>query len=118
MILCHAGGMSDYSDDALDRYLARNAESRRVYLEDPFQHAQAELLRRVLQSAGDAMAEEGVPEEARNRVVNRIVWGDVEGLVDVHGQRVAAAEAARDACAAPVDEYRMSTRPRIVGGAP
>jgi len=108
--------MSDYSDDMLDRYLARSAESRRGYLEDPFQHAQAELLRRVLHSADSAMAEEGVPEDARNRVVNRIVWGDAEGLVDVHGQRVAEAVAVRDACAAPVDEYRRSTRPRTVGG--
>lgn len=98
--------MSDYSDDALDRYLDQNAEVRRAYLNDPVQHAQVELQRQVLDAADRAMAREGVPESARNRVVNRIVWGDPEGLVDVHAQRMDQVRAA----APPVDEYRLSTR--------
>ncbi|MFL6096097.1 MAG: hypothetical protein ACJ71Y_11665 [Blastococcus sp.] len=108
--------MSDYSDDALDRYIAGNAEARSAYLQDPVQHAQVELQRRLLDAAERAMDAEGVPEEARQRVVNRIVWGDPEGVVDVHAQRLAAVVAAQDATAPPVDEYRLSTRPRIVGG--
>ncbi|HEY9410779.1 MAG TPA: hypothetical protein VIP77_14460 [Jiangellaceae bacterium] len=107
--------MSDYSDDALDRYLAGTAEARRAYLQDPVQHAQVELQRQLLDAADRAMGAEGVLEETRQRVVNRIVWGDPEGVVDVHAQRLAAMVAAQDATAPPVDTYRLSTRPRIVG---
>lgn len=105
--------MSDYSDDTLDRYLDGNPEARRAYLEDPFQHGQIELQRQVLDAADRAMASEGIPEDVRNRVVNRIVWGEPEGLVDVHAQTTAQALVA---CAPPVGEYRLSTRPRVVGG--
>lgn len=114
--LWNAGGMSDYSDDTLDRYLAGHTEARRAYLEDPVQHAQIELQRRLLDATERAMQAEGMPEDARHRVVNRIVWGDPEGLIDVHAQRFAATVAAREACAPLVDEYRLSTRPRIVSG--
>jgi hypothetical protein len=100
--------MSDYSDDSLDRYLDGNAEAKRAYLEDPIQHAQIELQRQALDAADRAMASEGIPEDVRNRVVNRIVWGEPEGLVDVHAQRIDQAIAAYG---------RLSTRPRVVSGA-
>ena len=116
MTVWDAGAMSDYSDDTLDRYLAGSAEARRAYLEDPIQHAQVELQRQLLDAAERAMTDEGVPEDARHRVVNRIVWGDPEGLVDVHAQRLAAMVAVQTAAAPPVGEYRLSSHPRIVGG--
>jgi hypothetical protein len=78
--------MSEFTEDTLGRYLDQQPGMRKVLLTDPMQHAQAEQLRQTLAAADRAMADEGVPEAVRRRVVNRIVWGEPEGLVDVHAQ--------------------------------
>ena len=103
--------MSDFTDDTLGRYLDRQPGMREALLTDPFQHAQTELMRQLLDGAERAMADEGVPDEARRRVVNRVVWGEPEGLVDVHAQRREKQERAAATWSPPVDEYRLSTRP-------
>jgi hypothetical protein len=108
--------MSDFTDGTLGRYLDQQPGMREVLHTDPVQHAQTELMRQLLDGTERAMADEGVPEEARCRVVNRIVWGEPEGLVDVHAQRRAAQERAAAAYDYPVDEYRLSSRPGVVGG--
>lgn len=79
--------MSEFTDDTLARYLDQQPGMRRALLENPVQHAQTEQMRALLDVAEQAMATEGVPEAARRRVVNRIVWGEPEGRVDVYGQR-------------------------------
>lgn len=116
MVVCHPGGMSDFTDDTFGRYLEQQPGMREALRTDPVQHAQTELTRQMLDGAERAMADEGVPDEARRRVVNRIVWGEPEGLVDVHAQRRDGQERAAAAYDYPVDEYRLSTRPGIVGG--
>lgn len=78
--------MSDFTDRALGRYLDQQPGIRQALIEDPVQHAQTELMRRMLDATDRAMADEGVPEEVRRRVVNRVVWGEPEGFVDVHAR--------------------------------
>lgn len=78
--------MSESTDRTLGRWLDQQPGMRQALLEDPVQHAQSELMRRTLDAADRAMADEDVPEEVRRRVVNRVVWGEPEGLVDVHAQ--------------------------------
>jgi hypothetical protein len=78
--------MTDFTDDTLGRYLDQQPGMREALLNDPVQHAQTELMRSLLDVAEQAMAAEGVPEEARRRVVNRIVWGEPEGRVDVYAE--------------------------------
>jgi hypothetical protein len=78
--------MSEITDDLLGRYLDQQPGMRQALLEDPVQHAQTELMRRTLAAVERGMADEGIPPEVRRRVVNRIVWGEPEGLVDVHAR--------------------------------
>lgn len=78
--------MSESTDRSFGRWLDQQPGMRQALLEDPVQHAQTELMRRTLDATDRAMADEGVPEETRRRVVNRIVWGEPEGLVDVHAK--------------------------------
>ena len=78
--------MSDYTDDVLNRYLGQLPGMREALLTDPVQKMQVESLRQTLTMLERALAEEGIPDEVQRRVVNRIVWGDPEGLVDVHAQ--------------------------------
>jgi hypothetical protein len=78
--------MSEYTDHTLNRYLNQQPGMRKALLTDPVQHAQAEQLRQTLAVADRAMVDEGVPEDVRRRVANRIVWGEPEGRVDVHTQ--------------------------------
>lgn len=40
-----------------------------------------ETLRRVLSAASTAMAEENISENTRERVINRVVWGDPRGCL-------------------------------------
>lgn len=108
--------MSDFTDDTLGRYLEQQPGMREALHTDPVQHAQTELTRQLLDAAERAMTDEGVPDEVQRRVLKRIVWGEPEGLVDVHGQRRAAQERVAAACDYPVDEYRLSSRPGVVGG--
>lgn len=79
--------MSEFTDGVLGRYLDQQRGMCRVLLEDPVQRAQAEYMRGLLDAAERAMASEGVPEDARRRVVNRIVWGEPAGRVDVYEER-------------------------------
>jgi hypothetical protein len=79
--------VSEFTDDTLGRYLDQQGGMRRALLEDPVQHAQTEQMRALLDVAERAMATEGVSEDARRRVVNRIVWGEPEGRVDVYEER-------------------------------
>ncbi|HEY6114639.1 MAG TPA: hypothetical protein VI172_01660 [Candidatus Dormibacteraeota bacterium] len=78
--------MSETTDRVLGRYLDQQPGMREALLNDPVQHAQTELMRRTLDAVDRAMADEGVPDDVRRRVVNRVVWGEPEGLVDVHAQ--------------------------------
>ncbi|MFD4596744.1 hypothetical protein ACFWPQ_01800 [Streptomyces sp. NPDC058464] len=78
--------MSQHTDDTLGRYLDQQPGMREALLHDPVQHYQAQFMRRTLAAADRAMADEDVPDAVRRRVVNRIVWGEPEGRVDVHAQ--------------------------------
>jgi hypothetical protein len=50
------------------------------------QHAQIGALRQTLTMMERALADEGISAEVRRRVINRMVWGDPEGFVDVHAR--------------------------------
>lgn len=78
--------MSDFTDDTLGRYLDQQPGMRETLLSDPAQRMQAEALRQTLAMAERAMTDEGIPHEARRRVINRIVWGEPEGYIDVHAK--------------------------------
>lgn len=78
--------MSEYTDDTLNRYLDQQPGMRRQLLHDPVQHAQTELMRRTLGALERAMVDEGVGEEAQRRIINRVVWGDPDGLRDAYAE--------------------------------
>lgn len=78
--------MSEHTDDTLSRYLDQQPGMRETLHNDPMQHYQAQHLRRTLAATDRAMADEDIPEEVRRRVINRIVWGEPEGRVDVHAR--------------------------------
>lgn len=77
--------MSEFTDDTLNRYLDQHG-MREAALHDPEQRWEEERLRRMLEIVERAMADEGVPYEARRRVINRVVWGEPEGRIDVHAR--------------------------------
>lgn len=78
--------MSESTDDTLNRYLAQQPGMREALLTDPVQHMQAEALRRTLAMVERALIDEGLPDDVRRRVVNRVVWGESEGFVDRHAR--------------------------------
>jgi len=78
--------MSEFIDDTLNRHIDQQPGMRRKLVEDPIQCAQTELLRRTLHAMERAMTDEGVAEEAQQRIVNRVVWGDPDGLRDAHAE--------------------------------
>ncbi|MGW2938615.1 hypothetical protein ACWDA7_44190 [Streptomyces sp. NPDC001156] len=78
--------MSDLTDHVVGRCLDQHPEQGKAYALDPVTHHDVEVMRRTLDAAERAMDCEGVPEEARRRVVNQVVWGEPEGLVDVHAR--------------------------------
>lgn len=78
--------MSEFSDATLNRYLDQQPGMRPALLTDPVQHAQIEALRQTLTTVERALADESIPPETARRVINRIVWGDPEGHVDVHAR--------------------------------
>lgn len=78
--------MSEFTDGTLSRYLDQQRGMRRALLEDPVQCAQTELLRRTLAAMERAMVDEGVDEDAQRRIVNRVVWGDPDGLRDAYAE--------------------------------
>ena len=78
--------MSEFTDATIGRYVDQDPEQRKAYMLDPAVHLQTEVLRQTLDAVERAMAYEDVPEEARRRVINRVVWGEPEGLVDRHAR--------------------------------
>ncbi|MFF1297943.1 MULTISPECIES: hypothetical protein [unclassified Streptomyces] len=78
--------MSEFTDDTLSRYLDQQPGMRAALLNDPVQKMQAEALRRTLGTVERALAAEGVPEEVQRRVINRVVWGEPEGQIDMYAQ--------------------------------
>jgi len=78
--------MSQHTDDTLGRYLDQQPGMREALLHDQAQHAHTQRMRMLLAAADRAMDDEDIPEEVRRRVINRIVWGEPEGRVDVHAQ--------------------------------
>jgi hypothetical protein len=78
--------MSEHTDDILNRYLGQQPGMREALLNDPVQKIQVESLRQALTMVERALADEGLPVDVSRRVVNRIVWGDPEGYVDVHAK--------------------------------
>lgn len=78
--------MSEFTDDAISRYIGQTPERRKAHMLDPAAHLQAEVMRQTLDAVERAMVEERMPEETRRRVVNRVVWGEPEGLIDVHAK--------------------------------
>lgn len=81
--------MSEFVDETLGRYVDQQSELRATVLSDPVQNMRIQDLRQTLDAMERALAAEGIAEEVRRRAINRIVWGDPEGLTDVHGQREA-----------------------------
>ena len=78
--------MSEYTDSTIGRYLDQQPGMRQALLHDPMQHALTQSMRQLLAAADRAMDDEDIPEEVRHRIVNRIVWGEPQGRVDVHAQ--------------------------------
>lgn len=78
--------MSEFVDSNLGRYLDQQPGMREALLKDPVQKMQVEALRKTLDMVERALIDEGVPEDARHRVINRVVWGEPEGHVDVHAR--------------------------------
>jgi hypothetical protein len=99
--------MSEFTDRTLARYLAQQPGTREALLSDPIQHAQAERMRQTLDATDCAMADEDVPEEVRRRVINRIVWGESEGRVDMHAQMDKVRKQISDAYNLPPDLMRV-----------
>lgn len=102
--------MSEFTDEVLGRYLDQQPGMRQALLEDPVQHAQTELMRRTLAAVERGMTDEGIPPEVRCRVVNRIVWGEPEGLVDVHARVREQVIAAYDLPAEMVEDWKAADR--------
>lgn len=90
--------MTDFTDDTVHRYLEQNPGLRDSSALDPATHHHIELMSRTLDAADRAMAEEGVPDGIRRRVLNRVVWGDPEGKVDVYAKAVEQTFLAARAC--------------------
>ena len=97
--------MSEFTDDTIGRYIDQRPGLRETLLHDVVQHREAEQLRQTLAAVERAMVEERVPEEARRRVINRMVWGEPEGLVDVHTKVREQTIAAYDALPFPAEKW-------------
>ena len=78
--------MSEFTDATIGRYVGQDPEQRKAYALDPAAHMRIETIRQTLDAVERAMVDEGVAEEVRRRVINRVVWGEPEGYVDVHAQ--------------------------------
>jgi hypothetical protein len=98
--------MSEFTDDALGRYLNQQPGRRQALLHDPAQHMQVEALRRTLCMVERAMIEEGLPDDVQRRVVNRVVWGEPEGYVDVRARVQEQVLAAYDLPTELTDEWK------------
>lgn len=98
--------MSDFTDAAIGRYVGQDPERRKAYALDPAAHMRIEALRQTLDAVERAMADEGVTEKARRRVINRVVWGEPEGLVDVYGQMDRTRKAMAESMVMSVEAWR------------
>lgn len=98
--------MSEFTDDALGRYLDQQPGMREALRHDPVQKAQIEALRQTLTMMERALTDEGLSEDVRRRVVNRVVWGQPEGFVDVHARVREQVLAAYDLPVAPADAWK------------
>jgi hypothetical protein len=78
--------MSEFVDSNLGRYLDQQPGMREALHKDPAQKVQVETLRLALSMVERALIDEDVPEDARRRVINRVIWGEPEGHVDVHAR--------------------------------
>lgn len=67
--------MSDYLQQARERWSERMPGAYRAYMIDPTHHYQVDLMDAVLATVDMAMEGEGVPEETRQRVVRAVVYG-------------------------------------------
>lgn len=79
-----------YSDDvdrAWGEWAERNQpaspELRAQQANDPWHHAQLEVIRRAAHFFEDAMRYEDIDPGTRRRVLNRVLYGDPTGLEDV-----------------------------------
>jgi len=79
--------MSDFSDLTVARYLESDQEAAHACHVDPQVHADVERLRQFVDATERAMADEGVPVQVRERVVNRIVFGEPAGREAVYVSR-------------------------------
>lgn len=68
--------MSEFTDSLITQHLGRHQDQWEDYLRDSAFHHQTELLRRLLETAEQAMEREGIPAESRRRVLETIVFGD------------------------------------------
>ncbi|NUS79166.1 MAG: hypothetical protein HOV70_23610 [Streptomyces sp.] len=78
--------MSEFVDDVVGGYVDAQPGMRAALSDDPVQQAQIESLRQALAMVERALVDEGVSEDVRRRVINRVVWGEPDGRVDVHAE--------------------------------
>jgi hypothetical protein len=62
-------------DKLINQWLYRMPDAAQAYRHDAMYHAQIKWLRRLMVAADMAMEAEGVPEQARDRVVRSLILG-------------------------------------------
>lgn len=72
--------MSEFADFTVARYMELDHETARAYHLDPQVHAEIERLRQFVDATDRALMDERIPTEIRKRVINRIVFGEPDGL--------------------------------------
>ena len=84
-------------DAAVGRYLSQTLRSREALNQDGQYHLQVQWLRETLARAEQAMAAEGIPNDVRDRVIHRVLYGslDEQAAIDRVAAHRAAAEQAR-----------------------
>lgn len=79
--------MSEFADLTVARYMELDRETARAYHLDPQVHYDVERLRQFVNATERAMLEERIPKQVRERIINRIVFGDAEGRDAVYVNR-------------------------------
>lgn len=79
--------MSEFSNLTVARYLEWDRETARAYHLNPQVHADIERLRQYVEATERAMIDERIPKQARERVINRVVFGGPEGPDAVYVSR-------------------------------
>ena len=85
--------MSEFTDLAMARYMEQDRETAHAYHLDPQVHAEVERLRQFVDATERAMADERVSKQVRERIINRVVFGDPEGRDAVYVTRRERAQA-------------------------